>query len=347
MRITSRVTSVVLVAAALCVSWRGASAEDKRVDFATDRALKYLKRTQNPDGSWPAGLYKRSAGVASLAVLAFMAKGYTPRDGEYADVIRKGIDYVLSRADEKTGLIATKGFHPEGSMYSHGISTLMLSQAAGMARGDRETKIREVVRRAVLLILRAQKLRRFNPVEQGGWRHRPESRDSDISFTGWQLLSLRAAKNAGADVPLEAIDEAVGYIKRIASPGGGFGYTVKGPTTRGRAGIGMLCLEICAKHHTPEALRAADFLLEHPSKWPDEYFYYGVYYSAHGMYLVGGDYWKKYRPHLETLLLGLQNYDGSWPAPKNAERYAGGVYFTAMSVLALSVEYHYLPIYER
>ena len=103
--------------------------DDKRVDFATDRALKYLARTQHDDGSWPSGIYNRNAGVAGLAVLAFMSKGYTPRDGEYAEVIRKGIDYVLSSADKKSGLIAAKGSLSQGRLYSHGICTLMLSQA--------------------------------------------------------------------------------------------------------------------------------------------------------------------------------------------------------------------------
>ena len=57
-----------------------------------------------------------------------------------------------------------------------------------------------------------------------------------MSVTVWQVMALRAAKNAGMDVPKEAIDDAVGYIKRLYSPGdekqpgafGGFGYTVAG-----------------------------------------------------------------------------------------------------------------------
>ena len=321
--------------------------DDQRVTWATDRALKFLRRTQNPDGSWSSPLFNRNTGVASLAVMAFMAKGHTPRDGKYADVIRKGIDYVLSSVDEKTGLIAAKDSLSQGPMYSHGISTLMLSQAVGMTSGAREKRIRAVLADAVKLILQAQKVTRSVPAQQGGWRYHATSRDSDVSVTGWQLLALRGAKNAGADVPLAAINDAVAYVKRAASPGGGFGYLSRGPTIRGRAGIGMLCLEICAKHHTREALAAGDYLLKNPSKWPDEYFYYGVYYSAHGMYLVGGKYWESFRPHMETLLLGLQDYDGGWPAPTNYERHAGRAYYTAMSVMALSVNDHYLPIYER
>ena len=63
----------------------------------------------------------------------------------------------------------------------------------------------------------------------------------------------------------------------------------------------------------------------------------------------GGKHWEFYRPRLESLLLSLQQEDGSWPKPPSggSELNAGPPYFTATAVLALSVKYHYLPIYQR
>jgi hypothetical protein len=320
---------------------RQVRAEDRRVDEATDRALTWLARMQNPDGSWDAASRGKDPGVASMALMAFMAKGHLPGEGRYGGVLNRGIDYVLSSADAGTGYI---GLRSSRMMYGHGASTLMLAEAVGMTGGEREKRIRGVLEGAVKLILRAQAIPREKPDQQGGWRYSDASRDSDLSVTGWQLLALRAAKNAGADVPIEAINDAVGYVKRSASPGGGFGYQPGGGTNHARAGIGILSLEICGQHDTPAALAAADWLLRNPPAWPDRHFYYGVYYCSQGMFQMGGKYWDYYQPRLEALLLSLQKEDGSWPED-GAD--AGQVYPTAMSVMALSVKYHYLPIYQR
>ena len=47
------------------------------------------------------------------------------------------------------------------------------------------------------------------------------------------------------------------------------------------------------------------------------------------------------------LLLNLQTEDGSWTGRNGQERGMGTTYCTALSVLALSVEYQFLPIYQR
>lgn len=316
-------------------------AEGRRVDEATDRALAWLARMQNPDGSWDTASRGKNPGVASVAVMAFMAKGHLPGEGRYGGTINRGIDYVLSTANPKTGYIAQRS---GGMMYGHGAGTLTLAEAVGMTKGGRERRIREVLEKAVKLILQAQAIRRGKPVQQGGWRYSYASRDSDLSVTGWQLLALRAAKNAGADVPISAINEAVGYVKRSASRGGGFGYQPGGGTNHARAGIGILSLEICGEHHSPEAVAAAEWLTRNPPRWPDRHFYYAVYYCSQGMFQRSGKYWEFYRPRLEALLLSLQKADSSWP---DDGANAGPVYPTAMSVMALSVKYHYLPIYQR
>src|SRR5205814_1427099 len=76
-----------------------------------------------------------------------------------------------------------------------------------------DKRIRDRCAKAIELILRAQKVRK-NELFRGGWRYTPDSSDADLSITVWQLMALRAAKNAGMDVPKQAIDDAVGYLKR-------------------------------------------------------------------------------------------------------------------------------------
>jgi hypothetical protein len=50
---------------------------------------------------------------------------------------------------------------------------------------------------------------------------------------------------------------------------------------------------------------------------------------------------------LIPLLLNLQAEDGSWSGRQGQERNLGTIYATSLAVLALSVEYQYLPIYQR
>jgi hypothetical protein len=43
----------------------------------------------------------------------------------------------------------------------------------------------------------------------------------------------------------------------------------------------------------------------------------------------------------------MQNPAGYWDPEDGTERQAGKVYSTSLSVLALAIEYGYLPIYQR
>ena len=92
---------------------------------------------------------------------------------------------------------------------------------------------------------------------------------------------------------------------------------------------------------------AAEYLVARPLKTTDHYFYYGVYYCSVGMFKVGGRYWTRTRDHLVPILLDAQDPDGSWTARHGSERTHGANYATCMALLALAVEYQYLPIYQR
>jgi hypothetical protein len=104
-------------------------------------------------------------------------------------------------------------------------------------------------------------------------------------------------------------------------------------------------LELCAGHHTEAAKRGGAYLLQHPPSWTETHFCYHVYYCAQAAFQLGGNYWDFYKPRLHKLLLDQQNADGSWLHPQ--QKQLGATYNTAMAVLALTVEYRYLPIYQR
>jgi hypothetical protein len=331
------------LAAVLVVLPAGRTAEPaarQPMDRAIDRALEFLKNQQDRgDGSWSVHSRKNVA-ISALAVMAFLSAGHVPGEGPYGEAVEKGVRWVL-RSQQGNGLFASDGGH---EMYHHGICTLMLAEVAGMTDGKLAEEVREKLEKAVKVILVAQ--RTANNEHRGGWRYRVNSYDSDISVTGWQLLALRAAKNLGCDVPPERIEMAVDYIKRCRDPRtGGFCYTPRGGLTVPCTGTCILGLELCGKdrHHTPEALKAGSYLIDHPPRWGDRHFFYGVYYCSQATFQLGKNYWKSYREQMHRVLLGNQNPNGSWLGNDGY----GANYSTAMGVLALTVEYRYLPIYQR
>ena len=77
------------------------------------------------------------------------------------------------------------------------------------------------------------------------------------------------------------------------------------------------------------------------------YFFYGVYYTGVGMFKIGGQVAQRNHDHLVGLLLPMQRDDGGWDPTHGSERNAGRIYATSMAVLALAIDYRYLPIYQR
>lgn len=321
------------------------SAYHDRLDGAIDKALEYLASRQKKDGSFE-GKMRNNVGVVSLAVMAFLAKGHTPGEGRYGQVITRGIDFVLDHQKD-SGLIAA-GSRSHGPMYGHGISTLLLSEVSGMVTPRRQAKIDRVLPRGLRLILAAQAVRKGRD-HRGGWRYQHTSKDSDISCTGWQLMALRSARGNGARIPAEAIDRAVDYVLRCRHRSGGFCYMPGKTPGLARTGTALLCLELCGRHGEKPSRKAGDWILDHlPDKFGnDRFFYYGLYYCSQGMFQLGGKYWDGWARRMYEMMLAHQKDNGSWPAGTGNEANAGTTYSTAMAVLAMSVSYRQLPIYQR
>jgi Prenyltransferase and squalene oxidase repeat len=321
--------------------------KDKELEDVVNKALEFLKNNQSKDGSWSAGQSGgRNPAITALAVMAFLSAGHVPGEGPYAKTVEKGIEFVLG-CQRDNGLIATEGHH---EMYHHGICTLMLAEVAGMVKGKLAEEVRAALVKAVKLTIKAQR-DAGTGADRGGWHYYSRQQaGSDMSCTGWQIMSLRAAKSLGCDVPSEVIDRAMEYVKRCRDArSSGFGYTPNGATsTPACTGTGILCLEVCrpGKDHVAEAVKAGAHLIKSPPQWGSGFFYYGIYYSAQASFQLDDQYWKPFREHLDKTLLSRQLNNGSWTGGGSDSSY-GAPYCTAMSVLALTVEYRFLPIYQR
>ena len=334
----------------------------KPVEVSVDKALAYLAKIQIPPGKPYAGSFEcplvNNSGVPSLCVMAFLSKGHTPGTGMYGEVINRGVDFVLSTFNSGNNMFG--GLTTGGPMYQHCIATLMLAEVSGMVDPERQRKIDAVLPKALNLIVSAQKVPK-NAEDAGGWRYNPTSTDSDISLTGWAVMALRAGRLNGAAIPKESIDGAVQYILKCRLPAGRsqcvFAYIPNHPRLNGsgmgRTGVGVLVLELCGQHGHPATIEGGESMLRGMPRsvradMGAAMFYYGEYYCSQAMFQLGGKYWETWAPVMyDTLMKGQQN-DGSWPEDMHEWAKAGGqAYSTAMSVLAMTVSYRQLPIYQR
>ena len=234
-------------------------------------------------------------------------------------------------------------------MYGHGIATLMLAEAIGMTDDPTlEARILESLQPAIALIINAAEVPK-NKEHQGGWRYIPTSKDSDLSLSGWQLMGLHAAQQVGIEVPKDIIDKAVEYAQRKVRPDGGVGYTSANRDHPALRGLGALCFAINGQEDAEEVERIVQRIRRDPIQWKGPWVFYRAYYDAVGVARSRPEAWEHYGNHLEDLFIDKQSEDGSWPSPPSDNEVSrfGKVYATAMATLALSVNRHVLPAYQR
>ncbi len=332
-------------------------AQWNRLDRAVDRGLDFLSKHQEADGSFFTTIEGQPA-VTSLCIMAFLSRGHQPARGRYGAQLERAIDYVLGTQEPASGALIIDRF-PRGSIYCHGIAGMMLAEVYGMTSAKRHERIRTAIVKA-LDFTRQQQLRpKRNPDEQGGWRYIRTYgfNDADLSISAWQLMFLRAARNAEFSVPQNWVKEAMGYIHRSFDVNErGFVYALSSDeryVDRGMVGAGIVCLELGGEHGSPTAKEAANWILRQPfrpynnSFNGDDRYHYSAFYCSQAMFQLGGESWRRFFPAFLDVLADAQHADGSWDAESVKDGRFGNVYTTALAVLALAPPYQILPIYQR
>jgi hypothetical protein len=313
---------------------------DQPRDKAIRRGLEFLRKSQRSDGAFGS---QYPTAVSSLAIMAHFAAGHTLEDQQYGEVLRRGIAAVLVRQDEDGYF----GRQDGSNMYGHGITALMLAEAVGMTRDDElEERMRRALERAVKVIVNAALIRK-RPGHEGGWRYQPTQEDSDLSLSGWQLMALHAVQQVGMPVPESVITGAVNYAKRLTTSDGKVGYAARGEDRPALRGLALLCFAVAGELQAPEVSAVVEKTLSDPIRWEGEYFFYRAYYDAVGLARAAPDVWPAYAVRLQDVLLKHQQEDGAWDSPGAEAGRAGHVYVTSMAILALTVQRHVLPAYQR
>ena len=312
---------------------------DAKTKKVINGALKYLAANQSPNGAW-FGIDNREKqypiAMTAYTLMAFLAAGHLPGEGEYGDNVAKGTKYLLDSIDEE-GLIGDK--NSGQYMYFHGIATIALAELYGQTL---DSTLRQKLDRMVKVIISSQN-------GEGGWRYKPYVADADISVTVLQVVALRAAKNGGLKVPQKTIDDAVGYVRKCYVPGdGGFSYQPNKDSGFARTAAAIYSLQVCGEYDDPKVKTGSKYLFEN-FKENQRYFTYGNFYAAPAQYMIGGKTWADWYAKVGELLLATAKPLGDdkqfWESGHNGS--PGPLWTTAVNTMILAMPYHYIPLYQR
>ena len=259
----------------------GAQYGDAATEAAVLKALRWLKATQDPDGSWGVkpqlGLKKgmdKAAG-AGFAILTFLAHGETPGSKEFGPTVQKALDFLIRsvyveknkdgtlKKDNNGNTPSVRMSCASGSEYGFLIATYALCEAYGMTKNP---NARDAAEKTLTRIIKGQTV-------TGGWNYNmkrtpTEGAPDDISFGGWAMQALKAGKMAGIHLPgmEECIKKAVTCLKkRNYSEKAGFVYRA---TTNhkggggGLGGVGCLAMQLLGYAKEPEVANALNVMKE-------------------------------------------------------------------------------------
>jgi hypothetical protein len=300
-----------------------------RIDQSADAAIAWLAASQQSDGSFPTNQLGQP-GVTALCLLAFTARGHLPSDEQYGTHVVAAIKYIIG-CQKRSGLISSTGpagqFNPQAidhniatrGAYNHAIGSLALTEAYGMTEADLAKQIANCMPKSIEFSLRLQRLPKRDPRTRGGWRYLDNVKQppSDLSVTGWYLMSMRSAKNAGFDIPDQSIDDAVQYVRGCFDRREGVFHYGKHDSldenfSRGMAAAGILALAHAGEHNSTEALASGNWLLRRPfpaynrvANRRDRY-HYAAFYSCQAFYQLGGKFWSQGFPRIAQQLVAAR-----------------------------------------
>ena len=306
------------------------------VRLVYERGLRYLAQSQQNNGSWMNGQH----GITGLCIMAFLASGEDPNFGQYSLQIRRAVRAIVLAQNGRTGYFGD-------SMYHHGFAMLGLSEVygaidesliwTGVEKGKRS--IAKALELGVSCAVNAQKKNSW-----GGWRYSPDDNSADTSVSGAVLMGLLAARNAGVKVPDACIERALKYFKNSTSKTGMVAYSggVGGfGESMNRSSIGTLVFAIGKQKEWDVYKSALGHITTRLEHREGGYPYYFRYYMAQALFQGDFDSWKKWNRETIRTLKGMQSDKGSFQGGH------GEAYATSMSLLALALNYRFLPIYER
>ena len=324
------------------------SAEDqaRRVPLqaAVSSGLAWLAEHQSVDGCW----YPRSftvecdlegslangggdplhrVGLTGMALLCFLGERSEGAPVEYRGVVERGLGWLIEQQDSESGLIGSD--QSKEFIYNHAIGTQVLAVAA---QQNVSTDAYLALEAAVDYCLKAR-----NDYE--AWRYsEPPNGENDMSVTGWFVVALHAAREAGISIGNDPFIGSLSIVEELTdSSTGRTGYLEPGQSSS-RATVKLeiyptkfteamtaaaivsrvLIYDLLGIEGSGEMLRAGGLLLlECLPEWDPagggggdsgwEEGHHGVtndmyywYYGTRAARLLGSAYWTKWRAAIEV-----------------------------------------------
>jgi len=325
-------------------------------EAAVAAALEWLANHQLPDGGWnydhrvgpcaarcnQAGtLTDCRTGATAQALLPFLGAGQTHKTGKYKKNVEAGLYFLTQqmKVKQQMGLQCGDLAQGGGSMYSHGMSSIVLCEAYAMTH---DKGLMMPAQLSLNHIVYAQ-----DPVG-GGWRYAPRT-PGDTSVVGWQLMALKSGHMAYLQVPPGTIVGANKFLDSVMSDYAYYGYTDPG---RGQAttAIGILCrMYLGWKKDHPGIEKGIEYLSKTGPSPGNMYF---NYYATQCMRHYEGEMWDKWNVKMRDSLVASQektgHMKGSWAMKGDHGTERGGrLYCTSMATMILEVYYRHMPIYGK
>jgi len=323
-------------------------------ESAVDAALKWFAIHQRPDGSWTTqfdqcpsclgkcrnsgdrpGTVDDPASATALALLPFLGRGYTHKDGPYKQTVERGLAYLVRTVVANQGQAYEKRNNHGG--YVQAVTTIALCEAYGMTQDGRLAGPSQM---ALNFIHDAQDPR------GGGWMYRPKQ-PGCTSVTAFTLMALKSGHMAYLQVNPATIARASVFLDSVSSDNGSqYGYMDSSPkVSLGPPGI--LCrMYLGWKKDHPAIEKAVARIAE---KGPDKENMYYNYYATQVVHHYGGDPWISWNNRMRDYLVSTQaksgHETGSWHF--KVDHKTGRLWTTALSTLILEVYYRHLPIYQQ
>ncbi len=316
-------------------------------EAAVARGLEWLALHQAVDGSWrfdlsgcrcngacrdPGSLTSSTASTA-IALLPFLGAGHTHIDGRHQETVSRGLYYLLSRMERTP----RGGDFSEGTMYGHGVTALVLTEAFGMTRDD---SLARPAQDALRFIESAQDL------HGGGWRYLP-GQAGDVTVTAWQLAALKSGQLAGLEVSSPTFDGVRRFLDRVQSQSGA-AYGYRSPAAKpSTSSIGLLCRMYLGWGPEQAALERGLTMLAKPGPAPSAV--YQNFYLAQALLQSDHPAWPRWnaknRDQLVAQQIRMAHEAGSWFFADHDTAPGGRLAHTSLAILTLEVYYRLLPIY--
>jgi squalene-hopene/tetraprenyl-beta-curcumene cyclase len=346
---------VALLGSALAVALvpGPAPAQPKQDDAwqgSVDKAVAYLKKSQNEDGSWGKAGAPQSRGVTGICVTGLIRCGVKPDEAP----VKKAVDYIETLVNAKAGHIAGDDATAALINYTTCVNLMALSAAN---KGD---KYKEIIKNAARYLKEYQwddaRGKKEDSDYYGGAGYAGDKSRPDLSNTAFFLEAL---KDAGVSKDDPAFKKAQIFVSRCQNfanefnkaewakknNDGSFIYTganggenrrTDGPGTKTDMGgygsmtyAGVKSLIYCGVSKDDERVKKAmewitkNYTLDSNPGMPEENSQRGLYYYYHTfakcMDALGIDEFvdakgvkHDWRAELQAALIKRQRADGSW-----------------------------------